>query len=193
MKKKKNRIYSKQYRVRSLLLVCTPIPCTLPTAPVSIEFKEFFGLRSSYESVSLTPTKDPGKWNVTPLTAQRDHLAFISPTYTLENNSKLETTTKQQKNCTHDKTTKQLSTGHCQNCQLNCPLQYSGITHFSCRAAALLAANRQAQNDFKRHPTSSRQRPPNNNFQVEQHDQSSPTPGQQCTPPSHHQPNNNGQ
>ena len=32
-------------------------PCTLPTAPVS----RSFGLRSSYESVSLTPTKDPGE------------------------------------------------------------------------------------------------------------------------------------
>ena len=30
-------------------------PCTLPIAPVS----RSFGLRSSYESISLTPTKDP--------------------------------------------------------------------------------------------------------------------------------------
>jgi hypothetical protein len=40
-----------------LLFHCTPVGPTLPTAPVS----RSFGLRSSYESVLLTPNKDPNK------------------------------------------------------------------------------------------------------------------------------------
>ena len=181
-KKKKNRIQKcMNMYVRSC---CWSLfyPCTLPTAPVS----RSFGLRSSYESVSLTPTKDQGKWNVTPLTAQRDPLAFA---FLLLIHLKLGTHQEQ-----HTKTQNQLlPTANCVNCLLCNHTHYStqGLhkeyntthyPHFSCRAAALLAANRQNQSDLKRHPTS-----------AEQHDQSNPTPGQQCTPPSHRQPNNNGQ
>ena len=107
--------------VRSLLGLFL-YPCTLPTAPVS----RSFGLRSSYESVSLTPTKDQGKWNVTPLTAQRDPLAFA---FLLLIHLKLGTHTS---NTQKPKTNCQLCA--CVNCLL-CnhthpahSLQYAGIT-----------------------------------------------------------------
>ena len=52
-RRKKNRIYCQMHyaSLPGICLVCTR-PCTLPTAPVS----RSFGLRSSYESISLTPT-----------------------------------------------------------------------------------------------------------------------------------------
>ena len=54
-KKKKNRICL-LYACMYALLLSLLYPCTLPTAPVSRNI----GLRSPYESVSLTPTKEPG-------------------------------------------------------------------------------------------------------------------------------------